>query len=605
MPSLDLPILLGRSFLCRSEALIMNKHDGTMFVILCDPVCGNFEVITCRNTGPHSSKNRLNAGSYTFEESENRRRELEWEGEEEESDDEEAKGLVLSLANISDVVELVSAYKMADADAIRALVERIQDDPEGGRVDLVYRPPPSTQIIVPHAPNAQAVGQHFLGVGSSRAPKGGTRRRDPWKEEAMTQKGAMAGTSGLALRKGGQRRELRVSRNLEELPIYRAGDMLKVFLRDLEEYAFRREWGDMERIANVKGAGMYKRRIEGVVACCTRWKVCKVMQDQTRKERLQKKGLWIGRGVTEPQGKEEKNEEEDNVPLKVLKNKARISPKSSSKESEQAEGNEQDEEEAAEERKKSMGASMVPRKKKLGKRRAIKSGRREIQERVSEKGEGVEEVGEGKKVQGGGKAPKVKRTEGKRPIGNKEETSEIRKKEDEKDGQVEKLIRDMEEMRKEVRELKKEKEELQKKMRQLRVSLNVQSRELENEVDTRAKMKIRVDGLVSEVSVLGQDLDDEISERKKLGQEWEERWEKILRRMKKSRLSQQGKEKEATKMVGRKGGEEKGAHTEKKKEELPAPKKEKGESVAIPLPGQVQIKYPHFELNLFYVGDPG
>ncbi|GBG92789.1 hypothetical protein CBR_g57139 [Chara braunii] len=322
-------------------------------------------------------------------------------------------------------------------------------------------------------------------------------RRDPWKEEAMAQRGAVAGPSGPTLRKGGQRGDQRVSRNLEELPIYGEGDSLQIFLRDLEEYAFRREYGDGEKIANVSGAGMYKRRIEGVVAGCTRWKVCKerlwkdmrvfprddveddltfdetnledfieslqlaaergewtkearkkqliarseksekeevkgivegsrtwkritaelwiaytqVRQDQTIKERLQEKGLWIGREVVEPQGKEAEDEEEDNVPLKRLKNKTRVSPKSSSKGSEQAEGDEQEEEEAAEGRKKNMGASMVPRKKKLGNRRAIESGRKEVQERVSEREEGVKEAGEGKKVQGGGKAPKVKRTE--------------------------------------------------------------------------------------------------------------------------------------------------------------------------------------------------
>ncbi|GBG78019.1 hypothetical protein CBR_g25953 [Chara braunii] len=313
---------------------------------------------------------------------------------------------------------------------------------------------------------------------------------------------------------------------------------------------------------------------------------CAARQDQRKKERLQKKGLWIGREVTEPQGNEEENEEEDNVPLKKLKNKARVSPKSSSKESERAEGDEQEEEEAAEDRRRSMGTSMVPRKKKLGKKRAIESGRKEVQERVSEEGEGVEEVEEGKKVQGGGKAPKFKRTKEKRPIGDKEETSEIGKKEDEKDGQVEKLMRDMEEMRKEVRELKKEKEELQKEMSQLRVTLNVWSRELEEEVATRGKIEIRVGGLVSEVSVLGQDLDNEISERKKLGREWEKRWGEILKGIEGLRLSEQGKEKKATKMVGRKWGEEKGVQTEGKREESPAPDREVSESVAMPLPGQ-------------------
>ncbi|GBG70500.1 hypothetical protein CBR_g6628 [Chara braunii] len=366
MPSLDLPILLGRSFLCRFESLIMNKHDHTMFVILCDPASGNFEVITCRNTGPQSSKNRLNTGSYTFKESENRRRELEWDEGEEESDDEEAKGLVLSLTNISDAVELVSAYRMADPDAVRALAERIQDDPEGRRVDLAYRPvfrwvqdlqrlnavtvrdarglpnadqlpkacagrsivslidlysgydqfpvyPADRPITSMHTPrglvhmnvapqgwtNAVAMVQRSMirvmqPINSQitepyiddLAVKGpiekdesevapGVRRRDPWKKEAMAQRGAVAGPSGPTLRKGGQRRDQKVSRSMKVLLVYRAGDNLRVFLRDFEEYRFRREWGDKEKLANVTGTGVYKRKIEGTAAGCTRWKACK------------------------------------------------------------------------------------------------------------------------------------------------------------------------------------------------------------------------------------------------------------------------------------------------------------------------------------------
>ncbi|GBG62998.1 hypothetical protein CBR_g34698 [Chara braunii] len=292
------------------------------------------------------------------------------------------------------------------------------------------------------------------------------RMRDPWEEEVMAQRGAVAGPSGPALRKRGQRRDQRVSRSLEELPIYRAGDNLRIFLRDLEEYSFKKEWGNREKIANVSGAGMYKRRIEGVVAGCTGWKVCKerlwkdmgtfprddveddlkfdgtnlddfieslqqaaergewnkeekkkqliarseesereevkrivegsrtwkritaelwmaytqARQDQTRKERLQKKGLWIGREVVEPQEKGAENEEGDSVPLKRLKDKTRVSPKSSSQGSDQAEGDEQKEKEATEGRKGSMGANVVPRKRKLGKKRAIESGRKEVQE---------------------------------------------------------------------------------------------------------------------------------------------------------------------------------------------------------------------------------
>ncbi|GBG83566.1 hypothetical protein CBR_g37284 [Chara braunii] len=43
MPDVDHSILLGRSFLCRTEMLIFNKHDGTMILLLCDPACGNYE----------------------------------------------------------------------------------------------------------------------------------------------------------------------------------------------------------------------------------------------------------------------------------------------------------------------------------------------------------------------------------------------------------------------------------------------------------------------------------------------------------------------------------------------------------------------------------
>ncbi|GBG84744.1 hypothetical protein CBR_g39122 [Chara braunii] len=41
MPDLDHPILLGRSFFSRTETVILNKHDGTMFLVLCDSVEGH------------------------------------------------------------------------------------------------------------------------------------------------------------------------------------------------------------------------------------------------------------------------------------------------------------------------------------------------------------------------------------------------------------------------------------------------------------------------------------------------------------------------------------------------------------------------------------
>ncbi|GBG79640.1 hypothetical protein CBR_g29789 [Chara braunii] len=135
MPDVDHPILLGRSFLCRTKMLIFNKHDGTMILLLWDPACGNYKVITCRNTGPGSGRNRPNLGSFTFEESENERRRL-WEVPEEED---KAEVLTLSLTNMNKAMEVVSAHDMADPEAIKALREQVLENPQVGEVELVYR----------------------------------------------------------------------------------------------------------------------------------------------------------------------------------------------------------------------------------------------------------------------------------------------------------------------------------------------------------------------------------------------------------------------------------------------------------------------------------
>ncbi|GBG68082.1 hypothetical protein CBR_g1203 [Chara braunii] len=126
MPDVDYSILLGRSFLCRTEVLIFNKHDGTMILLLCDPACGNYEVITCRNTGPGSGRNRRNLDSFTFEESENERRRL-WEVPEEED---RAEVLTLSLTDVNKAMEVVSTHDMADPEAIKALREQVLENPQ-------------------------------------------------------------------------------------------------------------------------------------------------------------------------------------------------------------------------------------------------------------------------------------------------------------------------------------------------------------------------------------------------------------------------------------------------------------------------------------------
>ncbi|GBG72910.1 hypothetical protein CBR_g12630 [Chara braunii] len=135
LPRVEHEVLLGRAFLCRSESIIINKHDETMFVTLCDPVCGYYEVVKCANTGPYCSRNRLNPKSYTFRESKKLRREKE--SPEEEPNPREFS---LTLPNIGQAVEFVSTYSAIDLNVVQALTEVITDTGSAGTMRLVYSP---------------------------------------------------------------------------------------------------------------------------------------------------------------------------------------------------------------------------------------------------------------------------------------------------------------------------------------------------------------------------------------------------------------------------------------------------------------------------------
>ncbi|GBG81675.1 hypothetical protein CBR_g32670 [Chara braunii] len=135
MPDVDHGILLGRSFLSRTKTLMFNKNDRTLILLLCDPACGNYDIITCRNTGPRSIRNRPNPGSFTIEESEGERRRLRAEPKGEE----EVKAFSLSLSDVGKAMDLVAAHEMADPDAIQALREQVLECPETGRLEMVYQ----------------------------------------------------------------------------------------------------------------------------------------------------------------------------------------------------------------------------------------------------------------------------------------------------------------------------------------------------------------------------------------------------------------------------------------------------------------------------------
>ncbi|GBG80725.1 hypothetical protein CBR_g31279 [Chara braunii] len=188
MPDLDHPLLLGRSFLYRTESMILSKHDDTMYVILSDPVCGNYEIIACHNTGPCSLKNRPNPGSCTFEESEGERRRLMGEDEEE---CEPTSEMCLSLTSINDAMEIVSSYGMTDPIAVEALRERIVEDSGEGEVELVYRLPARTKTDA--GPTAlggiliqvDANGEERLLRFESRTLNGTERNYSQFKRETL------------------------------------------------------------------------------------------------------------------------------------------------------------------------------------------------------------------------------------------------------------------------------------------------------------------------------------------------------------------------------------------------------------------------------------
>ncbi|GBG74860.1 hypothetical protein CBR_g19373 [Chara braunii] len=122
LPRVEHEVLLGWAFLCRSKSIIINNHDGTMFVILCDPVCGYYEVVTCANTGPYCSRNRLNPESYSFPESEKLKREKESLGEESNP-----REFSLTLPDTGQTIDFVSTHVAIDPNVVQALMEIITD----------------------------------------------------------------------------------------------------------------------------------------------------------------------------------------------------------------------------------------------------------------------------------------------------------------------------------------------------------------------------------------------------------------------------------------------------------------------------------------------
>ncbi|GBG65058.1 hypothetical protein CBR_g49130 [Chara braunii] len=215
MPDVDHAILLGRSFLRRTETLMFNKHDGSLILVLCDPTCGNYEIITCRNTGPRSIRNRPNLSSFTIEESEDERRRLlaEPEGEVRE------EAFSLSLSDVNKAMDIVATHEMADPYDIQALREQVLECPQAGEME-----PNGTLRWVQDLQRLNAVtvrdagglpnGDALSDFAKTAMPRGGRETRPPRRP---------LGASGGYERHGSHHRE--------GTPVYNDGD-IELFLDD-------------------------------------------------------------------------------------------------------------------------------------------------------------------------------------------------------------------------------------------------------------------------------------------------------------------------------------------------------------------------------------
>ncbi|GBG90062.1 hypothetical protein CBR_g50155 [Chara braunii] len=83
-----------------------------------------------------NARNRHTPGSFTIEESKEERRRIKWK---EAGEEEPPETLSISLANISEAMEMVSTFGMAGTETITALREKVMENLMEGGVELVYR----------------------------------------------------------------------------------------------------------------------------------------------------------------------------------------------------------------------------------------------------------------------------------------------------------------------------------------------------------------------------------------------------------------------------------------------------------------------------------
>ncbi|GBG89390.1 hypothetical protein CBR_g49181 [Chara braunii] len=96
-------------------------------------------------------------------------------------------------------------------------------------------------------------------------------RLNPVKGATMTWKGGVAGPSRSASGKERRQGLRRLTRDADGMPIYKKGDNLRLFLREFEDYAFKREWDTPTMLMKVNGVGECQLKVEEITTDCLGW----------------------------------------------------------------------------------------------------------------------------------------------------------------------------------------------------------------------------------------------------------------------------------------------------------------------------------------------
>ncbi|GBG81729.1 hypothetical protein CBR_g32721 [Chara braunii] len=287
---------------------------------------------------------------------------------------------------------------------------------------------------------------------------------------AMTRKGGVAGpsrpASGRERRQGSQR----VTRDTDGMPIYKKGDNLRLFLREFEDHAFRREWDIPTMLLKVNGVGECQLKIEEITTDCLGWITFKTEMwteyGDLRSNEIEEDIIFDGTNMedfeesialcAEMKGwKEEEKLEQMTVSGSLLEGGAEVAEKFEGAGRSQR-GNDKD-----------------------GK---VEASIRELQERVIEKEELL--------TQGvASHIPEILR-----------EIQRLRKREESRDAQVEKMGKEVESMSAEMNKVREEQQELKKQVESLNIALGSKNKEVEKERVERQKLEKEVGKLEGRVN---------------------------------------------------------------------------------------------------------